>query len=503
MDVINDLYQQATDYLRHNQFASGGLFLGLFGGVVAMCRHLPGRVMARIWRWISVEVEVTSKDELFEAVEYWLSRSGMLKRSRNFVAKHRIAPPSLSTPSYNYDYDYDCGYGSGGQDWDGDPNTRPARDPKASVEFSPGPGRHWLWRKRRLILLDRVAKEKEKGSEGKTIESFTFHVLSRNLESARELLAEALSACQPADQRITRVYSSASDYWRVCATYRARPADSVILPEGMLENLANDVRRFYSRRDWYRRLGVPYRRGYLLAGKPGNGKTSTIVALAGLFDAPICVLDLSSVLMSDDKLRDLLYSAPQGAFLLFEDIDAVVRNREAQAAAAVDHISADGLPSPLTELGAAASSSRSGVTLSGLLNALDGVASPEGRIVFMSTNYPERLDSALIRPGRVDLRVDFQNADRSQLRRLFLRFHGEDSSEIAALAEEFADLLDGGEVSMATAQGLLLECGDDPRQALIKARELHPKLAKPAPAATIALPKFGFAVAAETNGVCA
>jgi mitochondrial chaperone BCS1 len=111
------------------------------------------------------------------------------------------------------------------------------------------------------------------------------------------------------------------------------------------------------------------------------------------------------------------------------------------------------------------------VTFSGFLNALDGVASGEERIVFMTTNHPERLDPALIRPGRVDLQVLIDDASPEQARRLFTRFYRyEDGSEGwenvskdeleelgLAVEEQIAkELANGRRVSMAALQGLFI-----------------------------------------------
>ncbi|KAJ2476636.1 Complex III assembly protein translocase and chaperone, partial [Coemansia sp. RSA 2052] len=90
------------------------------------------------------------------------------------------------------------------------------------------------------------------------------------------------------------------------------------------------------------------------------------------------------------------------------------------------------------------------VTFSGLLNALDGVASSDERIIFMTTNHIERLDPALIRPGRVDTKVFFGNATPHQIRKMFTRFYG---SEHANLAQKFACALEGHAVSTAQLQG--------------------------------------------------
>lgn len=151
------------------------------------------------------------------------------------------------------------------------------------------------------------------------------------------------------------------------------------------------------------RAGIPYRRGYLLHGAPGSGKSSFITALAGALDQGICLLNLSERGLTDSKLTHLLAHLPDSSLLLLEDIDAAFHGRAAPA-------SEDGFVP--------------GVTFSGLLNALDGVASAESRVVFMTTNHVERLDPALIRPGRVDLALELGDADGHQVRELLRRFYG-------------------------------------------------------------------------------
>ena len=59
----------------------------------------------------------------------------------------------------------------------------------------------------------------------------------------------------------------------------------------------------------------------------------------------------------------------------------------------------------------------------GLLNAIDGVAAQEGRMLFMTTNHVERLNEALVRPGRVDVRLEFTNASAEQITDFFVGFY--------------------------------------------------------------------------------
>ena len=100
------------------------------------------------------------------------------------------------------------------------------------------------------------------------------------------------------------------------------------------------------------------------------------------------------------------------------------------------------------------------MTFSGLLNCLDGVVSTEERIVFMTTNYLDRLDSALVRPGRVDMKVKIDYASESQIQRTFERFY---PNAPALLSKQFSDLIvnNSRNYSMAQLQGHFLMHKED------------------------------------------
>lgn len=87
---------------------------------------------------------------------------------------------------------------------------------------------------------------------------------------------------------------------------KRRPINSVVLDEGISERILKDCREFTSSSQWYAERGIPYRRGYLLHGPPGCGKSSFITALAGEIEFGICLLNLSDRGLSDDRLNHLL-----------------------------------------------------------------------------------------------------------------------------------------------------------------------------------------------------
>lgn len=295
-------------------------------------------------------------------------------------------------------------------------------------------------------------------------ETITFTTLSRDRPLLSDLLKEATELAMSKQTGKTIIYTSVGPEWRPFGRPRLRrPLSSVILDEGISDRIVSDVSKFLKMGSWYQDRGIPYRRGYLLYGPPGSGKSSFIQALAGELHYNICVLNLSERGMTDDRLNHLLSHAPPRSIILLEDVDAAFPSRVA-----------NGADSNSSSSGSSNSNSNksqqyhSMLTFSGLLNALDGVTSAEERIIFMTTNHVHRLDPALIRPGRVDVKQLIGSATPYQIKSIFLRFYGNDKVQEA---EEFVNAVvinsgDEKEVSMAQLQGHFVIHQDDARAAI-------------------------------------
>ena len=128
------------------------------------------------------------------------------------------------------------------------------------------------------------------------------------------------------------------------------------------------------------------------------------------------MISLSRVGLDDTTLQELISFLPERCIALMEDIDAAFRHDINREPSSMDSSHA---PFP----GAAGGSQPRGVTLSGLLNAIDGVAAHEGRLLFATTNRYESLDPALRRPGRMDRHIEFRLASRYQVAEMFRRFY--------------------------------------------------------------------------------
>lgn len=224
--------------------------------------------------------------------------------------------------------------------------------------------------------------------------------------------------------------------WRSLPDQPWRTLDTVVLATGQRERLVADLEDFLGREQNYVRLGMPWHRGYLLYGPPGTGKTSLVKGLAHHFGLDLWTLSLSD-LKQDANLLGLIGEVSQRSILLIEDVDAF------RAATGRD-------------------SEGNEVTISGLLNAIDGVATPHGLITFFTTNHPETLDPALTRPGRIDVKEEIGLPTGEQASRLFQVVYGvgprtlwrvPDGTTTADLMEIFKRHLDDPDAAEAALRG--------------------------------------------------
>jgi len=223
------------------------------------------------------------------------------------------------------------------------------------------------------------------------------------MRGIQRFLAEVLAASEKTAKNSFQVYRWHIKYqfWQRVGQVVARPISSVVLPEEISQKLLEDFSEFLSEEtaQFYHDHGIPYKRSYLFYGVPGSGKTSMIQALAGKFGRNLCYLSPTHPELSDDSLKSAIERVPDNAIVVLEDVDALFgKNREKKV-------------------------HQSPLTFSGLLNALDGIGNHEGLIFVLSTNFKEQLDAALIRDGRVDMRVRFDYCTPDQMEKMFENFY--------------------------------------------------------------------------------
>ncbi|KAF2764584.1 P-loop containing nucleoside triphosphate hydrolase protein [Teratosphaeria nubilosa] len=257
---------------------------------------------------------------------------------------------------------------------------------------------------------------------------------------------EHVSTVQTAAENIstvTRVFHLfAHGTWGHQKERPIRNLAGITLDETVKTELVQDFATYLDPRTktFYASRGIQYRRGYLFYGPPGTGKTSFAQAIAGHFGLDIFVIAASDEDNVDDHSSNVSLTVCLADALYCKTVP--------------NDDSAD-------------KDNRRYITLSRLLNVLDGVEAAEGRIVIMTTNEPDSLDSALIRPGRIDSRTLFGYASRAVAAKLFenIYIRSEDEipdgetafdDDIPALAKEFAANLPANQLTPAELQGFLL-----------------------------------------------
>ncbi|KAL6303511.1 P-loop containing nucleoside triphosphate hydrolase protein [Sparassis latifolia] len=396
-----------------------GVKLVVLGGTVETARRMASSgwyVFSSISFFLTAHF--SEEDYPYDWLMLWLSRRPEWQRSREFETTTRTSTHGvgahIADNSFGDDDEDD-------EDTPGKVKTRVVFQPTSDTTHTIYYKGHWL----------RVKRGRK--TDGSGCEMLSVSVVARNNSILKQLVLQAKKEYEAESvHRIQIYFADSHGCWRWTDSRHKRPISSIVLNPGVKEMLLADTKDFLKSEKWYADRGIPFRRGYLLHGVPGSGKSSLIHAIAGELMLDIYVVSLSSSWINDNTLTTLMGRVPARCIVLLEDLDAAFTRSTTRDSASTG--SPENVATAAEE--STDSSSRHGarrhkseqlsdvntLSLSGLLNALDGVAASEGRILFATTNHLERLDTALSRPGRMDVWVEFKNASKWQAELLFRNF---------------------------------------------------------------------------------
>jgi hypothetical protein len=328
----------------------------------------------------------------------------------------------------------------------------PTYDSERGAVIGIGEGIHFFTFSGRLFWLKRTKEGVSTGYQAQFSYQISIHMFGRNQKKLVELI-EAFRYRPPTD--MVGIYKLAKDGWTRVSDAPKRPLNTVVASNDLKRQLLEDITWFRENREYYVSRGLPYKRIILLHGVPGTGKTSLIKAVASYFGLNLCLVNLAQ--MSDDMLEDAFARAPKNSIVAMEDFDTAdatkaragmsvgQKKRREQAARVQKQLAAKrrgkdlsvslkleparvgdkmvmGTAIQANQDDDADESSKGGafnfhmLTLGGLLNAMDGLLSLDGTIIFMTTNRLDTIDEALVREGRVDASYEVGELEDSQIR---------------------------------------------------------------------------------------
>ncbi|RDW64577.1 hypothetical protein BP6252_10228 [Coleophoma cylindrospora] len=452
--------------------------LTILGTISGPLQDLQGIALKLYWwftKLFTSSISITSNDRLNREILNWISNQILMQQGTRIL--------TARTENVQTDAWYQRS-----NDTERNDLTFEKRVP---IQYLPTFGTTWFIYEYHIFLVRRISTttrwtqmngvpdEYAAAPEGD--EPLVIMCLGRSVEPIKRFLATCRDFSDTQREAFITVRASKNDYsresWDTTTLRPIRPMETVHFDETTKAELVADIvnylnpatRRFYTAR------GIPYRRGYLLHGPPGTGKTSLSLALAGRFGLELYLLHIPSV-REDNHLENLFAALPPRCIVLLEDIDAVgIKGRQHTREDTGDEDNNEDDSDTDTDSNNAY---HSRCTLSGLLNVLDGVASQEGRIVFMTSNMAHKLDKALVRPGRIDKMIFLGNISQKSAELMFLRMYAPDQREASPLsfelnhedlqkaALEFSTQIPENIFTPAQIQGYLLNLRSSPDQAV-------------------------------------
>ena len=410
IEQVTSLINNFQELMKANQVVAGAFSLWGLGVLTFIVRNVPTKILNFIKTQATSTLTINSQDYIYYDILRWITDVGLHRFTRTFNVNNNR-------------------FGSGGH-WNGELY-------EYEKIFSLGYGVHWVFWNKNLLWFSREIESANQSEYTK--ERINITILGRSQKSIHKLLkdvAEYMKEFKKPNE--LNVYCNHDRGWIPLSTVSKRPLDSVIIERDKKQIILNEISNFISTKAWYIERGIPYHLGILLKGPPGTGKSSLIKGLCSYFDRHLYLLNLKG--MTDDSLLKILSEVPENSVVVIEDIDAcdVSLSRKEK----------EKMPPKIL----------SSLTISGLLNALDGITSAENRILIATTNHPEKLDSALLRPGRIDLEIEIGYMTRDSLEEYLCRFYKNFKLDPHLILRD--------EIAPCVVQQLVLTNKEDPKKVI-------------------------------------
>lgn len=346
------MFSNILETIQNNPLLVTGLGLGSAGMITFWIKNVPHSIFSAFKREFTTELLITSQNAILCDILEWIEVNN---KNRSFRKLKLSAKPSTQ--------------------W-GNNSSRMA---------SIGYGSHYI-RYHNAFLLLHLSKDSANQTEHDK-DILTITKLGRSREIFTDILDEVEVMNDDESKTSTKLYKMENS-WNYIKKQEKRSMESIFVEKNKKDTIINTLSKFIDSENWYINHGIPYQLGILLYGAPGTGKTSLIKAIAGYLDYPIYYLSPKNL----EKIEDAMSTISDKCVVVIEDIDSnsLTHSRENKNKSEENSIL----------------EKYESVSLSEILNSLDGMFSTHGRILIATTNHIESLDAALVRPGRIDLKIE-------------------------------------------------------------------------------------------------
>jgi len=422
LEIVDAIFNWLWNEIQTNDMFTGLVGATLLTGVGYLFRNLPSKFIKGLISTFSTSFEIYNDEAEYYMILKKLEDNWWVKKLSRHIRYEKGFSKEIS---YNYDG---------------------KNEESELVVFGLGYGKHFLIYNLVPIL---VVKEKVDTHTKEVVDKLSFTFYTRNKNIVRSWFDGIVIPFKEMDKKLeVRTYRG---WWGRALMRNLRDLDQVILPEDQKNRIVEDMEKFWANKLEYVKRGIPYRRGYLFHGLAGTGKTSICAALSSYFKKDLYLLNINNC-ETDKDLENAFSTMAPNSIVLMEDIDAVGRK------SIVSRADTPEITSSNTDVPKSDTPVTAGVTLQGLLNAIDGILSVEDRILIMTTNYKEKLDPALIRDGRVDLKEEFCYFDQSLVEQMVTKFYLNQPVDVELVAKE---IMDGKElIAPCAVQNKLLQRND-------------------------------------------
>jgi SpoVK/Ycf46/Vps4 family AAA+-type ATPase len=365
VERFNEIYNWITLLAKESPVIAGVVSLWGLSVVTFIFRYLPIKILKTILslyiQTVTVDRGIFASDiECFDnLVELILLKSKRYSRNYMYIPKY-----------------------------DKDENDR-----KFSLGL--GYGKHYFWYNNKLFWAHIIMLE----SNGTTAQKIQISLRTFGINGS--VFEKILENIQPKKTIEKFLYHYGEKCWCRISDLKPRNKESLAINDNIYDSIIKDIEHFLANKDWFTQKGLPYKLTFLLHGSPGTGKTSLIKVLATHFEKNILSMPISD--MTNKSFRQAISKPICNSIILIEDFDSSSATKNRNTKESDTMLNTSNVFEPLT--------------LSSILNGLDGIEALDGTIIFLTTNHLEHIDPAIFRDGRVDKVIEWKEAPAESVKR--------------------------------------------------------------------------------------